>query len=59
MIVEDSCEAVVVAMAVRVLVEVELVRKAAAVVALMGVVAATMVASAVEVDEVAAAWLLS
>ena len=58
MIVEDSCEAVVVAMAVRVLVEVELVRKAA-VVALMGVVAATMVATAVEVDEVAAAWLLS
>ena len=41
------------------MVEVELVRKAAAVVALMGVVAATMVASAVEVDEVAAAWLLS
>ena len=48
-----------VAKAVGVLVEVELVRKAALAVAVMGVVAATTVASAVEVDEIATAWLLS
>ena len=48
-----------VAMAVGVLVEVELVRKAAAAVAMMDVVAASTVARAAELNETAAVWLVS